>query len=76
LRVSVAYLLNGALDPSNILNDGTYSYTIKYITLSGSDYSNWNSDDQYIVDWVTNNFQSVLDSTLVLFDNNIQFNQI
>ena len=76
LRVSVAYLLNGVIDSSNYLNDGTYSYMRKYITLTGNDYTNWNNDDQYIIDWVSNNFQTVLDSTLVLFDHPSRFDEI
>ena len=48
----------------------------KYITLTGNDYTNWNNDDQYIIDWVSNNFQTVLDSTLVLFDNPSRFDEI
>jgi hypothetical protein len=64
LRVNIAYLLNGGLDPGNFRNDGTYSYDTRYVVLSGTDYTNWASDDNYITTWVSNNFQSVIDSKL------------
>ena len=65
LRVNVAYLLNGSIEPRS-MNDGTYSYVRKYVELSGDDYTNWGNDDTYITTWVTNNFEKVINSTLNL----------
>ena len=65
LRVNVAYLLNGSIESRNI-NDGTYNYMVKYIELSGDDYTNWGNDDTYITTWLTNNFEKVINSTLNL----------
>ena len=62
LRVSVAYLKNGALDNIN-RNDGTYSYMNKYIILTGTDYTSWATDDTYIIDYVTNNITNIINST-------------
>jgi hypothetical protein len=63
LRVSIAFLVNGTLDKSQP-NDGTYNYTNRFITLSGTDYTNWGSDDSYISTYVSNHFDSVLASNL------------
>lgn len=66
IRVSIAYLLNGKIDKdSKNQNDGTYSYINKYIVISGQDYTNWGNDDSYIVNYVSNNFETVLNSTHV-----------
>jgi len=64
LEVNIAYLLNGELDSTNYLNDGKYSYMKKYIILSGIDYSNWSNDDSYIINWVSNNIQYIINSDL------------
>jgi len=64
LRVCVAYLLNGSMDPECFLNDGTYSYVKKYVVLTGDDYNNWANDDSYINTWVANNFETVINSPL------------
>ena len=70
LEVNIAYLLNGELDSNNYLNDGKYSYMKKYVILSGIDYNNWSDDDDYIINWVTNNFQNVINSNLQMPHNN------
>ena len=63
IRASIAYLKNGAIDTSNYKNDGTYSYVSKYVVISGSEYTSWGNDDTYIVNYVTNNFTTFLNST-------------
>ena len=64
IRISIAYLVNGKLDTSpGSQNDGTYSYTNKYVLLGGQDYTNWGNDDSYIVNYVSKNFETILNST-------------
>jgi hypothetical protein len=63
LRVSIAFLVNGTLDKSQP-NDGTYNYMNRFIRLSGTDYTNWGSDDSYISTYVGNNFNAVLASNV------------
>lgn len=64
IRVSIAYLVNGKLDTSQVSkNDGTYSYINKYVLIDGQDYTNWGNDDSYIVNYVRNNFETILNST-------------
>ena len=62
LKVNIAYLLNGELDKSE-QNDGIYNYTSRFIVLTGDDYSQWSTDDQYLVDYVSNNIDKVMAST-------------
>jgi hypothetical protein len=62
IRVSVAYLKNGTLDNAN-RNDGTYSYMNKYVLLEGSEYTNWGNDDTYIINYVRDNIEAVINST-------------
>uniref|UniRef100_A0A6C0DRJ6 Uncharacterized protein n=1 Tax=viral metagenome TaxID=1070528 RepID=A0A6C0DRJ6_9ZZZZ len=76
LRINVAYLLNGAKDPSNLRNDGTYSYVTKFAVLTGDDYANWGNNDQYIYEWVNNNFQTIINSTLFLHPKMINPNEM
>jgi hypothetical protein len=33
---------------------GNYAGT-RYFTISGDDYANWGSDDDYIINWIKNN---------------------
>jgi hypothetical protein len=35
-------------------NNGNYAGT-EYLVMSGDDYSNWGSDDDYLINWVKNN---------------------
>ena len=42
----------------------------KYIILSGIEYANWSNDDSYIINWVTNNIQYIINSGLKNPSNN------
>jgi len=35
-------------------NTGNYAGT-RYLTMSGEDYANWGSDDDYLINWIKNN---------------------
>ena len=35
-------------------NTGNYAGS-KYLTVSGEDYANWGSDDDYLINWIKNN---------------------
>jgi hypothetical protein len=35
-------------------NNNSYAGT-KYLVMSGEDYSNWGSDDDYLINWIKNN---------------------
>jgi len=35
-------------------NTGNYAGS-KYLTISGEDYANWGSDDDYLINWIKNN---------------------
>ncbi len=63
LRVSISYLINGQVEP-NEPHDDNYNYVNKYVTLTGTDYTNWGNDDSYLVNWVNTHIEDVLNSTL------------
>ncbi len=35
-------------------NNGNYAGN-RFFTMSGDDYANWGSDDDYLIDWIKNN---------------------
>jgi hypothetical protein len=35
-------------------NTGNYAGT-KYLSMTGDDYANWGSDDDYLINWIKNN---------------------
>ena len=62
LRVTISYLVNDTIVPTK-RHDATYSFMNRFVTLSGDDYAQWGADDSYIYNYVTNNLESIINST-------------
>jgi len=53
-KVDVKLKENAEIIVDLVDNTGNYAGT-KFLVISGEDYANWGSDDDYIINWIKNN---------------------
>jgi len=53
-KVDVKLKENAEIIVDLVDNTGNYAGT-KFLVISGEDYTNWGSDDDYIINWIKNN---------------------
>ena len=53
-KVDVKFKENAEIIVDLVDNTGNYAGT-KFLVISGEDYANWGSDDDYIINWIKNN---------------------